>query len=405
MIDINPKELICPHCYHVGMSKQGFNERGQQRYQCKSCRVKTIYPIYDADVEVIKENVRLSKQKQKAQDRNRIQNKAFREHARIENAIEEYTKELKTLFENNSLNCTTTKHKTNNKAVGVIQFSDVHLNELVDLENNKYDFSVASKRTRHFVNKAKTYFKTANVSNIVFALTGDLMNSDRRLDELLNQATNRAKATFLGVDIFQQAILDMAEDFNVTVASIVGNEGRANKELGWSNIVATDNYDYTIYNCLRYLFKDSDIEFIEGDPSEIVVNVAGQNLLMLHGHGGLRGGIEKAINQICGRYAMQGVEINYVIFGHVHSARVGDNYSRSSSMVGANDYSEKALNLSGRASQNCYIFYNNGNRDGIKIDLQNVNNTGYEINKTLEAYNAKSANKRQKTETIFKVVV
>ena len=405
MIDINPKELICPHCYHVGMSKQGFNERGQQRYQCKSCRVKTIYPIYDADVEVIKENVRLSKQKQKAQDRNRIQNKAFREHARIENAIEEYSKELKTLFENNSLNCTTTKHKTNNKAVGVIQFSDVHLNELVDLENNKYDFSVASKRTRYFVNKAKTYFKTANVSNIVFALTGDLMNSDRRLDELLNQATNRAKATFLGVDIFQQAILDMAEDFNVTVASIVGNEGRANKELGWSDIIATDNYDYTIFQCLRYLFRNSNVKFIHGDPSELVVNVAGQNLLMMHGHGSFRGKLDTAVNQIAGRYSLRGIKIDYIIFGHVHSARVGDNFGRSSSMVGANDYSEKALNLNGRASQNCYIFYDNGNRDGIKIDLQNTQNEGYNIDKSLEAYNAKSHGKVKTKKTIFEVVV
>ena len=405
MIDINPKELICPHCYHVGMSKQGFNERGQQRYQCKSCRVKTIYPIYDADVEVIKENVRLSKQKQKAQDRNRIQNKAFREHARIENAIEEYSKELKTLFENNSLNCTTTKHKTNNKAVGVIQFSDVHLNELVDLENNKYDFSVASKRVRLFVNKAKTYFKTANVSNIVFALTGDLMNSDRRLDELLNQATNRAKATFLGVDIFQQAILDMAEDFNVTVASIVGNEGRANKELGWSDIIATDNYDYTIFQCLRYLFRNSNVKFIHGDPSELVINVAGQNLLMMHGHGSFRGKLDTAVNQIAGRYSLRGIKIDYVIFGHVHSARVGDNFGRSSSMVGANDYSEKALNLNGRASQNCYIFYDNGNRDGIKIDLQNTQNEGYNIDKSLEAYNAKSHSKTKTKKTIFEVVV
>ena len=405
MIDVNPKELICPNCYHEGMTKQGLNARGQQRYKCKSCRVKTIYPIYDADVEVIRENVRLSKQKQKAQDKNRIHNKAFREHARIENAVEEYSKELKTLFENNSLNCTTTKHRTNNKAVGVIQFSDVHFNELVDLENNKYDFSVASKRTRYFVNKAKTYFKTANVSNIVFSLTGDLMNSDRRLDELLNQATNRAKATFLGVDIFQQAILDMAKDFNVTVASIVGNEGRANKELGWSDIIATDNYDYTIFQCLRYLFKDSNVKFIHGDPSELVINVAGQNLLMMHGHGSFRGKLDTAVNQIAGRYSLRGIKIDYIIFGHVHSARVGDNFGRSSSMVGANDYSEKALNLNGRASQNCYIFYNNGNRDGIKIDLQNTENKGYDIDKSLEAYNAKSHGKIAKKKTIFEVVV
>ena len=51
------------------------------------------------------------------------------------------------------------------------------------------------------------------------------------------------------------------------------------------------------------------------------------------------------------------------------------------------------------------MFYENGNRDGIKIDLQNVDCDGYEIDKSLEAYNAKSAKKSSKTETIFKVVV
>ena len=73
-------------------------------------------------------------------------------------------------------------------------------------------------------------------------------------------------------------------------------------------------------------------------------------------------------------------------------------------MVGANDYSEKALNLSGRASQNCYIFYENGNRDGSKIDLQNYGN-GYDIQLSLESYNAKSSSKLNQGTTIFKVVV
>ena len=403
---IDPKKLVCPNCYHIGMSKQGFCAKtDKQRYGCKSCRSKTVFPIWDADHDIIRENVRLSKQKQRAQDKNRIHNKAFREHARIENAVEEYTKELVSLFDKNELSKTTKKFKLNKKAVGVIQFSDVHFNELVELENNRYDFKVASARVRYFVNQAKTYFKTANISNVVMALTGDLMNSDRRLDELLNQATNRANATFLGVDILQQAILDLNKDFNVTVGSVVGNEGRANPEMGWSKVLASDNYDYTIFQCLRYLFRDSSVKFIHGDPSELVVNVAGQNLLMLHGHGSLRGKLDSSVNQIAGRYSLKGIKIDYVIFGHVHSARVGDNFGRSSSMVGANDYSEKALNLNGRASQNCYIFYSNGNRDGIKVDLQNVNIEGYNIKESLEAYNAKSAKKRKKTKTIFEIVV
>jgi len=405
VLDINPKELVCPNCYHIGMTKEGKDRNRKQRWLCKTCRSKTVHPICDADLDIIKENVRLSKHKQRAQDKNRIHNKAFREHARIENAVEEYSKELKTLFENNSLSCTTTTHEVNNKAVGVLQLSDIHFNELVNLPNNKYDFKVASKRIWHLVNKSKSYFKTANISNVVVALTGDLMNSDRRLDELLNQATNRAKATFLGVDILQQAIIDMNKDFNVTVASIVGNEGRANKEMGWSNIIATDNYDYTIFQCLRYLFKDSNIEFVHGDPSELVINVAGQNLLMMHGHGSFRGKLDTAVSQIAGRYSMKGIKIDYIIMGHIHSCRIGDTFGRSSSLVGSNDYSEKALNLNGRASQNCYVFYSNGNRDGIKVDLQNVDCEGYDIDASLEAYNAKSHGKIRKQKTIFEVVV
>jgi DNA repair exonuclease SbcCD nuclease subunit len=150
----------------------------------------------------------------------------------------------------------------------------------------------------------------------------------------------------------------------------------------------------------------SHVGFISGDPTELVIGVAGQNMLMLHGHGAIGARHESSVNQIMGRYANHGVSIDYVISGHIHSARVGDIYSRSSSMVGANDYSEKALNMSGRASQNCYIFYSNGNRDGIKIDLQNVDDTeGYDIEKSIEAYNPKSGEKLRPRTTIFEVKI
>ena len=114
---------------------------------------------------------------------------------------------------------------------------------------------------------------------------------------------------------------------------------------------------------------------------EKVVNVAGQNLLIIHGHGGIKTGVEKSITQMIGRYRMRGTKIDYVIFGHIHSARIGDLYSRSSSMVGSNSYSERALNLAGRASQNC------------------------DIDESLAEYNPKSHDKITQGTTIFKVVV
>ena len=277
-------DLVCPNCLSKQLRKEGFS-KGRQRYLCKKCRHKSVNPLSSDDANILKENVKLAKQKQSFQDINRIERKAFREYARIENACSEYNKELVKIFENNNLSKLTKTHKENNKAVGVIQFSDVHFNELVDLEHNKYDFNVASARCRTFVNKAKKYFKAFGVSNILLVQSGDLLNSDRRLDELLSMATNRAKATFLAVDIFQQIILDLNKDFNISIFSVTGNESRVKKDYGWVDLIATDNYDYTIFQTLKYLFKGSKINFIESDPMEPDVDVAGQNLLVIHGHG------------------------------------------------------------------------------------------------------------------------
>ena len=394
--------MFCKHCHSSKLTKAGF-DNDRQRWECGICGHKSVFVI--ENLELIQENVRLAKQKQSAQDINRIERKSFREYARVENAIAEYNKQLVKIFDKYKLSTYVKKHSEDTSCVGVIQFSDVHFNELVSLPHNKYDFKVASARCKLFVDKATKYFKAFGITNVLMVQSGDLLNSDRRLDELLNMATNRTKATFLAVDILQQVILHLNSNFNVSVAMVTGNDSRVKKDWSWADSLASDNYDYTIFQTLRYLFKDTPINFIDGDPTEVVVEVAGQNLLVLHGNGSIKKtAVESSVNQIVGRYKMRGTTIDYVIFGHIHSARVGDNYARSSSMVGANDYSEKALNLSGRASQNCYIFYDNGNRDGIKIDLQN-HTEGYNIEESLESYNAKSHDKIQRGTTIFKVVV
>ena len=394
--------MFCPNCHSDKLIKSGYFD-DKQRYECKVCGCRSAYPI--ENLELVKENVRLAKQKQSAQDLNRIERKSFREYARVENAVSQYTRRLVQIFDKYDLSTLTKSHKQTSKACGVLQLSDIHANELVDLKHNKYDFNVMSKRCKYFVKRAITYFKSQNISNILIAMTGDLLNSDRRLDELLSMATNRAKATFLAVDIFQQIILELNEHFNVSVAAVTGNESRVKQEWGWSKMLASDNYDFTIFKTLEYIFKDSKVNFINGDPSELVVEVAGQNLLLLHGNGAIKSGLSKSVTKIMGRYTARGTKIDYCIFGHVHEASISDIYSRSSSMVGSNDYSEKGLGLAGRASQNCYIFYENGNRDGIKIDLQNYNDDMYDIQASLEAYNAKSTEKLNKGTTIFKVVV
>jgi predicted phosphodiesterase len=381
------------------------------RFKCNTCKKVIAYDeikIPRDDLEILIENVKLSKKVQHFQDSNRIERKSFREFARIENSVGEFNLKLIELLEKIKIVPPKNKLLKLTKAAAIIQLADLHLNELISELFNKFDFTEASKRLKLYITKAKMYLNACGVNNIILVNTGDILNSDRRLDEMLNQATNRSKATLLTVYLLEQVILDLLDGFKVTYITVTGNESRIKDEIGYSDIVATDNYDFTVYMILERIFKDvKNIEFSIGDPTERVINICGQNVLFIHGSQlPNSSGAEKAIQQIIGKYALHGTLISYVLCGHFHAARIGDNYARSSALSGSNAYSDKELQLAGRASQNIFIFWEDGNHDGIKIDLQCVDKVeGYDIKKELEAYNAKSAEKIHHGETILKIVI
>lgn len=361
----------------------------------------------ETDEELEEYCVKLAKQKQKLQDTNRIERKAFRESARIENAVESLNEELVGLLKKNSFNTWNGVGQTNptHNGYGVIQFSDTHLNELVDLPSNKYDIEVANKRIRKHVTESIEYFQNNEIGTVLVAFTGDMINSDRRLDEKLNMSTNRMRALFIAVDIFKQAIEELSEYFNIHVASVTGNESRVNDEFGWSDAVLSDNYDYAIHNILKQLFDGCENVTFHGDcEAEKVVNVGGVHLLMVHGNQ-IPKNITQGLAKIKARYMSHDVDVDYMIHGHLHECLIADTYARSASTVGANAYSENGLQLVSRASQNCYRV-KDGSMEGHRIDLQNIDSyDGYDIDESIMAYNPKSSTKLKSQSTIFSVVI
>lgn len=369
---------------------------------------KVVKQLTSSEHEALIESAKLSRSKQKLQDKNRIREKVLRESFRTENAVEEYSKKIIELLNSKDFSKLTISHNTSeNKAVGIIHLSDIHFNELIDIDNvNKYNFNIASTRLKLLATRAIEYFGLYKINTVLIAMTGDMLNSDRRLDELLSMSTNRSNATFLAVDILNQFIMHINKHFNVKIAYVTGNESRIPKEVGWNKAVATDNYDSTIFNMLKYLFQGSKgVEFINGDTGELLISIGDVNILMIHGHGSIKKDVERSVEQIKGRYAARNKIIDYVIFGHLHSARIGDGYSRCSSLAGANAYSEENLNLSGRASQNLYIVHENKLIDGTKIDLQITDGEQYNIDTSLEAYNCKSESKTREKTKIFEIVI
>ena len=362
------------------------------------------------DREILKENVSLAKSNQKLQDKNRIKNKAFREDARLENAVAEYNKQLIQVLKQNSFKLSKKKYKEiNQKSAMIIHLSDLHFNELVNISHNKYDFKVASQRLYKFAQRIKELINLYKIEKILIANTGDILNSDRRLDELLALSTNRSKATFLAVDILSKFIIDIYENtkiLEINFATTIGNESRITQENGWIDIVASDNYDYTVHEILKILFRENpDIKFIGGNPLEKLIKIAGQNVLLIHGHQ-----IGKAnsnnMAKIVSKYSKRHIIVDFIIFGHMHECKISDYYARGSSLVGANAYSENALNLSSRASQNTYILFEDKSRIDIRIDLQHTNpKECYNINDELSEYNAKSEQKSKVKSKILEIVI
>jgi len=364
-------------------------------------RIGDIVKYCLADKEIVEYNIKLARNNQKQADLNRIKNKSFREHSRIENALVAYNDEIIKLLKTEGLKTSIRKHKSNNKSVLIVHISDPHFNELVDLKHNKYDFKVASKRLQKFAHHIKRYAKFEDCNDIFIGITGDLLNSDRRVEEKMSMATNRAKATFLGVHLLKNFILDLNSVANISVGCVSGNESRA-YEYGFTDIIATDNYDYTIFSILKLLLPE--IKFVTSGAMELVVEINGHNVLLIHGHT-LRKMDSNIIAKVVSKYSRNGVILDFMICGHLHETMITDFLCRGSSLVGANAYSEKALNLSSRAAQNIYIMKNNERHD-IRIDLQHTTGfRGYPINNELSSYNAKSVEKTYKKQTIFKIII
>lgn len=358
------------------------------------------------DDEIVEQNVRLAKGKQKQQDVNRVERKSFREYARVENAIEEYSREICETLRSHAFPEQTHFHNKPSDTIGIVHWSDQHFNELVELSHNRYDWNIAAKRMKKYVDRMRPLCHAYGMSKLLVALTGDIINSDRRFDELLTNAGNRAKASVLAVDLLRQALLDLNQDFDLQVTFVTGNESRIQKDVGWSEEVASDNYDFTIMEMLRVMLESDGIRFLKPMTcNETVVEVNGQNVLIVHGHS-FRKNVEVDIQRCKSKYVSRGIQIDMVIFGHIHSAHISDHFARSSSLVGDNSYSSAAGHYESRASQNFYVVHSDGGFDGIKIDLQDVSNVeGYNITERLATYKTKNIAREQSVLLVDRVVI
>lgn len=279
------------------------------------------------------------------------------------------------------------------KPVAVVTISDTHFNEIICEEGNLYDMDIASKRLALLASRVRLYAKANGCSKVVVCLTGDLVNSNRRMDELLAMATSRARAVVLAAHMLGQFILDLRSDFVVDVASVSGNESRIEKDLCWSDVAASDNFDMTIHYMLEQLLAhDRYVTFLDPDPNVKIIKIHKQTIALVHGTT-LKCEDQKSVQSFIGKWSQEsGSQVTHVFAGHIHATLISDYVSRNSSMSGGNAYAGKALGFASKPAQNLHIVHANGTMEGIKVDLSHTDDvTGYPNMKHAEKWDIRTS--------------
>lgn len=313
---------------------------------------------------ITKEYKRLKKSIQRLRDENTVLRAIERREFRAEEEMRSWKESINELVrgsrENVWMDFAETEReeekllgREGKKNVGFLVLSDWHIGKTVGLDGNRFDFEEARKRlTRLSVNVCK-YLKLYNISTLHIALLGDFIHAQHRRDM-------KSVAQFVEIEAgvyCYHLIREFIESFrfslnDIVISGVVGNESRFDSHEFHTNInsEAKNSIDYMIYEMLK-----SNFELIP----EVTFNINGSNLfenvlkinnnfniLAIHGDKINQSNIDNEISKLKLKVFNEKREyIDYVVLGHIHSTLITDKYARNASLVGADEYASRGLNI------------------------------------------------------------
>jgi calcineurin-like phosphoesterase family protein len=116
------------------------------------------------------------------------------------------------------------------------------------------------------------------------------------------------------------------------------------------------------------LFQDKEgIDFLEIDnPHEKLIDVNGQNILLIHGHQKTKN-YESFTRKMEQKYAQMGYKLDLVLLGHIHETLISDIFARGGSVVGSNVYSHVGYSKSSINIKRPFTSIDDVNADDIEL--------------------------------------
>lgn len=251
-----------------------------------------------------------------------------------------------------------TKKSKRHRATAVLMLSDLHLDEVVELDEmdgmNAYNRGIAEERLAQVINStvklSRDYVAGVDFDGIVVALLGDIITGDIH-EELARTNEAPVPATIVHwVPILASALVELADQFGkVHVACVAGNHDRTTYKTPKKKRMES-SFAWIVYNWLADTLRhDSRITFGISTAPEQLVEVYGTRFLLAHGDafrsaggvGGLYPSLLKWLLRKHQVYSQAGRDFHYALLGHWHQLLWGQDFMVNGSLKGYDEYAKE----------------------------------------------------------------
>lgn len=250
---------------------------------------------------------------------------------------------------------TTRGKKGKHVARPVLLLSDLHFDEVVDLDVmdgfNAYNRSIADDRLDRVVNGAVRYLRTyvsgVEYDGITLMLGGDIVTGTIHEELAETNEYPLPETVAYWTTRLASAIEYLADEFGrVHVPCVDGNHDRSGRRPKYKRR-AMDSWAWTMYSMLAYIFRGDDrVDITVSESSELLVPVYDTRLLLVHGDGAKGGGgiggiwppISRYVHKKQSQYQSQGRPFDVAVMGHWHQLVQGSNFYVNGSLKGYDEY-------------------------------------------------------------------
>lgn len=201
----------------------------------------------------------------------------------------------------------------------IVGLSDLHIGALVENDINTFNYNVAIKRMKEYLNKVVTECKKNNITEVFVINLGDSIENPYMHNLMYDSEFTMSEQILKASDLIIKFLIGLSEHVLVKVAGISGNHDRLHedKKKSLDGDSAIKGINYAIQSYIENA-KIDRIVYVQAKDYEHSIQLNGVNIKFLHGD------LDSMndSNLIAKHSSLDGIDYSLIIMGHYHHHRI-----------------------------------------------------------------------------------